>query len=96
MEDLFSEPVRTSSIEGYTEFKDSLIALGAKAVGLSGGATQFAICHSREVAELVINEAENFYKDLKVKHIARPNSVKGGVVYEIKFFHVLNAKMSIR
>ena len=76
MKDLFSEPVRTSSIEGYEEFKKRLMKLGAKAVGLSGGGpTQFAICESREVCELVLKEAENFYKKLKVKHIGRPNKV---------------------
>jgi homoserine kinase len=81
MKDLFSEPVRTKSIDGYEDFKSSLISLGAKAVGLSGGGpTQYAICDSRNTANEVLIEAERFYGKLIVKHVGSVNLE--GVIYE--------------
>ena len=81
MEDLFSEPVRTKDIEGYKDFKLRILELGAKAVGLSGGGpTQYAICDSRDIANKVLVEAENFYGELKVKHSGKVNLE--GVIYE--------------
>ena len=64
MRDAVAEPVRARLVPGFEQVRDSALAAGAVAAGLSGsGPTVFAICRGREVAEAAALDMAGAFRD---------------------------------
>jgi homoserine kinase len=61
--DHLAEPLRAPLLEGYSDAREQCLALGARAVGISGsGPTLFAVCDSDTVAASLCHWLENNYR----------------------------------